>query len=148
MPNRSKLIALTAPQGGGVPTQKRKKRRSLVDEVATPVVPGFLLDAGVAAVEAYEAACRRGPVVASAESQKLVKDVVSIVVGMRDRARTEAFEIPFAEWAEAKGLTPKAAYRFAEVDGAIPGLVRMGRRRFVRNPNLSAGALLARVHRP
>ena len=132
--------------GGDMPIRRRKKQPALLDELVTPVVPGRLLDAGLAAVQAFEAACRRGPVVASPESQQLVRDVVNIVVGMRDGARTEPFEIPFADWATAKGLTLKAAYRVAEEDGAIPGLVRIGRFLFVRNPNLSADALLSRVH--
>ena len=126
---------------------RNRKTRPLVNEVATPVVPGFLLDAGVAAVQAFEAACRGGPVEASREALKLVHDLVTIVIDMRDRARTEPFEIRLADWAKAKSLSPKAAFRMAQAK-KIPGLVQMGRFYFVRNQNLSSAALFARVHQP
>jgi hypothetical protein len=132
--------------GDDMPIRRRKKQPALLDELVTPVVPGSLLDDGVAAAQEFEAACKRGPVVASEESLKLLHDMLNIFVGMRDRIRTEPYEIPIADWATAKGLTVKKGYRLAEEDGAIPGLVRIGRLLFVRNPNLSADALLSRVH--
>jgi len=129
-----------------MPNRKRKKRPALLDDLVTPVVPGSVLDDGVAAAEAFEALCRRGPVVASEESLKLLHDMLNIFVGMRDRIRTEPYEIPIADWAACKCITVKQAYHLAEDDGAIPGLVRVGRYLHIRNPHLSAAALLSRVH--
>jgi hypothetical protein len=133
-------------QGGDMPVRRRKKKPRLLDELVTPVVPGRLLDDAAEAVQQRADAYRRGPIEASPETQKALRELVNIVLDVRDRARTEPFDIPFAEWAKAKGLKLKTAYRLAEAE-MIPGLVRIGRRLYVRNPNFSADALLSRVHR-
>jgi hypothetical protein len=130
--------------GGEMSVRKRKPRPRL-DELVTPVVPGYVLDAGAEAAHAYVNLCRHGPIKASPETLNALVDMLNIIVEMQQRARTEPFEISLSAWAKAKELPLKRAYRWAKA-GMIPGLVRIGKRLSVRNANLSADALLSRVH--
>jgi hypothetical protein len=127
-----------------MPGGKRKKR-PLVDEVATPVVPGFIVDEFVAAVKQRADAYRRSPIAPSEESLKVLREFEKMADEFRERARTEPFDIRLADWARCKSLSYKAAYRLACAK-KIPGLVRIGRKYFVRNENFSAAALISRVH--